>query len=84
MMALLLSQANYSPPELIAKVTETATRPNGTSAPKLLLYVYTNDTSLAINDKPVAAASRLSSCWAGNIIIVISVLFLVFREGVGL
>ncbi|CAG8472586.1 2628_t:CDS:2 [Paraglomus brasilianum] len=84
-MALLLSQANYSPPELIAKITETATRLNGTSAPKLLLYVYSNDTSVAIvADKPTGAASRLSSCWASNIIIVISVFFLVFRGGVGL
>jgi subtilisin family serine protease len=83
-MALLLSQANYSPPELIARITETATRPNRTSAPKLLLYVYSNDTNISIADKPTGAASRLSSCWASNIIIVISVFFLVFREGVGL
>jgi len=83
-MALLLSQADYSPPELIAKITETATKLNGTSAPKLLLYVYTNDTDVTVTNRPSAVASRLSSCWVSNIIIVISVFFLAFREGVGL
>jgi hypothetical protein len=74
-MALLLGEADYSPPELVAKIKDIATRPTGPTAPKLLLYMYTNESTITLPEKAIGAAARMSSCWLGNLIAIAIILF---------